>query len=57
MAKLIRDTQAAARLGVPLREILALVDRGELTGYGRDERVWLDDDEVTLLAGRAANTP
>ena len=51
MGKLIRDTEAAARFGIPLRELHGLVDGGELAGYQRDERVWVDEDQVAGRGG------
>lgn len=48
MAHLIRDTEAASQLGVPIREVLEMIDSGELRAYQRGERVWVRDDEIRM---------
>jgi excisionase family DNA binding protein len=49
MPTLIRDIEAADRLGIPVRRVLQLVDDGRLTGYARDERVWVNVEELDEL--------
>lgn len=48
----ITPTEAATRLGIPVREVYRLIDRGEVPGYRLAEEIRLLAHEVDELARR-----
>lgn len=55
--ELAQAIDIAHQPGVPLKEILRLIDEGGLQGYRKDDRVWAHPDEAGLAATAAGLLP